>query len=40
MEYKIYKKVLIVIAQKDFLKNNTVNMEGKLIKNIYNKSTM
>ena len=30
-----YKKVLIVIVQKDFLKNNIVNMVGKIIhKNI------
>jgi hypothetical protein len=27
-----YKKVLIVIDQKDFLKNNIVNMAEKLIK--------
>ena len=27
-----YKKVLIVISQKDFLKNNIVNMAEKLIK--------
>ena len=26
------KKVLIVDVQKDFLKNNIVNMEGKLVK--------